>query len=816
MKHFAITLVTFILLFPGWFSANAASANAASANAASANATTATTISLNGKWDLAGWEESAVAPLRAPAPLPPNALRLKATVPGNCELDLVNSGHLPPMEVGMNVRKLRAWEGHSWLYSRNISAPTLAKGERAVLKFNGVDTFADYFLNGKKFGESSNMLIPHEFDVTELLKPGTNCLQVLVRSAFYECQRHTVGELGFHMDFADNEPLRKAAHMGGWDIFPRIYCAGIWRGVSLEVRPPVIIDNVAWISGNFSKDFKYCNVQAMFRLKGPVSAFAWGNRVRATLSRGGKVRAASVREYVAVQNMVRFNLSQPDLWWPCGMGEPSLYDAKIEILDGSGKTIAVDERKIGIRLIQLERDDIYGKERSGQFRFVVNGEPCYIRGSNWVPVDAFHGRDASRVVPTLELFADLNCNMVRVWGGGVYEDETFFNWCDEHGLMVWQDFMTGCAVFPQDDAYAKATEIEVREVVTRLRNHASLALWAGNNENDNAFRWHAFKEFRRNPNEDRNSRRTIPDVLWEMDVSRPYLPSSPYEPPDVVSGKAVPSEMHLWGAREYYKTPFYTNSPCWFASEMGYHGCPSRSSLERMMTKECVYPWKGSPAKFERDHHRLDWNDEWRFKASDPYMRGSGLWRRNDLMTNQIRLMFGGVDTDLDTFIEQSQFIQAEAMKTFCEIFRAGKFTRKNGLIWWNVRDGWPQLSDAVVDYYGTKKKAYFALRHVQQNQLVMLGDDHVAWAVNDRRHAVKGHASFVDKASAKVLFDADYEVASNSKTRLGEIPFDGQGLIEIRYTADGETGYNHFLYGKIPFKWEEVRRWTHNSPLWR
>jgi len=174
------------------------------------------------------------------------------------------------------------------------------------------------------------------------------------------------------------------------------------------------------------------------------------------------------------------------------------------------------------------------------------------------------------------------------------------------------------------------------------------------------------------------------------------------------------------------------------------------------------------------------------------------------------------VARDFETFVEQSQLVQAEAMKTFCEMFRSRKFTRFNGLIWWNVRDGWPIISDAVVDYYGGKKPAYYALKSVQHDQLAMLGDDHVAWAVNDRRYPVKGHATYRDKASGKVLLDLDYEVAANSKTKLGTVPFSGQGLIEIEYKADGEAHRNHFLYGQPPFKWSEVKEWMKDTVVWK
>ena len=778
----------------------------------------AAVLSLNGEWRLDYFPQPDDRAVRDVAAVPSDAKSVKATVPGNCELDLVNAGILPPLEMGLNVLTLRPYEGYQWLYSKTFAKPDIAAGQRAMLVFEGIDTLADVFLNGEKIGETDNMLIPHSFDVTKRLKDGENKVQVLIRSVMCEAQHKTVGELGWSMGdaLADAEPFRKAGHMGGWDIFPRAFVSGLWRGVRLEVQNAVRIDQTAWIvksldvAGKRADVLVTCRVQAPFRRLGNAT-------IRYAVSRGGKVVAERTRRLDTYHNIAQFGVSGIELWWPKGMGEPALYDATIEIADDGGVILARSSEKIGFRTIKLERDDVYGAERPGQFLFRVNGEPCYVRGSNWVPLDALHGRDGQFMQSTLALFDALNCNMIRVWGGGVYEPDEFFDFCDAHGIMVWQDFMTGCSVFPQSDDYAKATELEVREIVLKYRNRASLALWSGNNENDEAFRW-KLGGLARDPNRDRNSRTTIANVLFEFDVTRPYLPSSPYRSLDVVKGVAMPSEDHLWGERAYYKTPYYTNSPCWFASEMGYHGMPSRELLERMMTKGCVYPWKGTPAKFEMDHTKLEWNDEWLLKASNPLLRrDSGLMLRNNLMTNQIRIMFGGVDTDLDTFIAQSQTVQAEAMKTFCEMFRTRKFTRFNGLIWWNVRDGWPQLSDAVVDYYGGKKQAYYALKTAQRNQIVCVVDDHTAWAVNDALHSVKSAAKFTDAETGKVLLDADdFEIPANGKVALGKVPFSGQGVIRIDATLDGKQFKNHFLYGEPPFDWSKVRELTHQALLWQ
>ena len=362
-------------------------------------------------------------------------------------------------------------------------------------------------------------------------------------------------------------------------------------------------------------------------------------------------------------------------------------------------------------------------------------------------------------------------------------------------------------MFPFDPDYQRKTREEAIAVVLKYRNHPSLTIWSGNNENDDAPRWRLGHDvsIHWDPTHDVTSRVTLPQVVREFDVTRPYLPSSPYFSPDVVAGKAKPSEDHLWGARAYYKTDYYTNSPCWFASEMGYHGCPNLESIERMMTKDCVYPWTEVTGTDPwKDYH---WNREWQFKASDPWLDGFG-FRRNSLMTNQLKIMFGEVPTDLDDFILASQFVQAEAMKTFVELFRSQKFTRKNGLIWWNVRDGWPQISDAVVDYYGGKKRAYYAIRNSQYDQLVMVRDDHKVVAINDTLRSVEGNVKVMDRKSGSVLLKKPYSVPRNSAAEIGSVEWSGQGVLDIAYEQGGEKHTNWFLYGEPPFDFKKVKEW--------
>lgn len=764
----------------------------------------ATLLSLNGEWQLAYFPQPDFSEVRDLKDVPADAPTLAATVPGDAFLELERAKVVPPLFVGTNVWAMRTWENVQWLYRKTFAAPTFdAKAERATLRFGGLDTLADVFLNGERIGTAENMQVAHAFDVTDRLRQGeANEVAVLFRSPVREAEKFTFDTHGFHgSGSVESEPLRKACHQFGWDIFPRLVSAGIWRDVTLSVESRARVEDVYWITRRIDRAKRTATLRVEFRTVLPFRE-RLGGKYRITLARDG--REALRREWPleTVATRREFGLGDVDFWWPKSYGAPALYEAKVEVVGGaSGKVIAADVRKIGVRTVALERDDVYSAARPGEFLFRVNGEKIYCRGSNWVPLDMMHSRDAAHTIPTLELFSDLNCNMVRVWGGGVYESDAFYDYCDANGILVWQDFMTGCGCFPQDDAYAAVTDAEIRQVLLRLRNHPAIALWAGNNENDQFMIGEYRGTVKIDPNVERNSRVTIPRVCWELDPVRPYLPSSEYYSPDVVAGLAKPSENHLWGARGYYKVPFYTNSPAHFVSEMGYHGMPNRSTLERMMTKDGLYPFKD--AKFTPE----SWNDEYQCKASRPFATGDYGRTRNHLMTNQVKLMFGAPSADLDTFIDQSQIVQAEAMKTFVELFRSRKFAQTTGLLWWNVRDGWPQLSDAVVDYFYSKKPAYWTIRNAQRDQIVMVRDDRRAIAVNDTLAAVEGSVRITDAATGReVLSRASFTIPANGTLDLGAVAWEGRGVLLIEATLGGKPFVNHFLYGEIPFDYAQVK----------
>jgi beta-mannosidase len=265
------------------------------------------------------------------------------------------------------------------------------------------------------------------------------------------------------------------------------------------------------------------------------------------------------------------NVPQPALWWPRGRGAAALYAITVRLFK-HGTEIDRATWRHGIRTVALEHTSRTDSSGKGEFVFRVNGEKVFLLGSNWVPADAFHSRDEGRIPRMLDLAEEIGCNALRCWGGNVYESDLFFDLCDEKGILVWQDFALGCAVYPQDEEFQKRIRIEATQVVQRLREHASILTWAGDNECDWAYEWYSLG----NPNANVLTRRVLPDVLRMEDPGRPYIPSSPYidEVAYAANDQSQP-ENHLWGPRDYAKGDYYKNPMCHFASEMGYHGCPS-------------------------------------------------------------------------------------------------------------------------------------------------------------------------------------------------------------------------------------------------
>ncbi len=741
--------------------------------------------------------------------------RIPATVPGNVEIDLQSAGIIEDPMIGDHVYDMRKYETYQWWYHRSFGKPDVAQGERIELSLEGIDCIADVWLNDVKIARVENMFVEHHFDITDLVGEN-NELYICIHSTVLEARKHLRNNFGVRYDaLAEAVSVRKAPHMFGWDIMPRLVSAGLWREVNLEIIPATHWKSVYWVTKNVDVEGRKASLYVDWEFG--TDRLDIDNLVmEIRLEREGRIAyRKSVKIYTTVSRERIDGLENMEFWWPRGSGDPALYEASLVLMDDQGRVLCENRQQIGVRTVELVRSEMNTPENPGEFVFVVNGEKVFIKGTNWVPLDALHSRDIQHVDGAMDMLADLNCNMVRLWGGNVYESDRFYDLCDRNGIMVWQDFTMGCTTYPQDLEFAEKVRVEAEKAIRRLRNHPAIVLWAGNNENDVSLNW-SDDQSHMDPNTDIISRRVLPLAVREYDPKTPYLPSSPFISSEVfrLSNRIDPDaspEMHLWGPRGYYKAPFYTANRAKFVSEIGYHGCPSRESLERMMEPGFVYPWKEG----------FQWNKQWQAKAvmSHPYAETSR--DRNNLMINQVKELFGEVPTDLDTFIAASQVVQAEAMKYFIEFWRMNKFDR-NGILWWNLRDGWPVISDAIVDYYGNKKLAYRYIKKVQTDVCVMIGDEqlvkdapgtgHPIVVVNDTREPVSGKLTIRDAESEKLVFSGSFQVEKNGKLVKGYLPNPAKTTLWlIEWELNGEVYSNHYLAFTPPVDLEQYLNYKIN-----
>lgn len=721
-----------------------------------------------------------------------------AQVPGNVEIDLMRAGKLPDIFFGCNVKLLRPYDYYRWRYERTFDAPALEAGERAFLHFEGVDCFADYYLNGQKFARSENALIDHRFEVTDLLKRGENHLAVEIGSPMLYAKEQRYDAYSSHLDINyESLRVRKAPSCYGWDIMPRTLSAGIWRGVKLEYEGENRIESVYFTTRALKRGRAVVSCAFEARSNAP---FLEGLALKFTACIDGREKFSFTRPLNFVCGRFDFEVENPCLWWPRGYGKSDVYDMTVELLI-NGKTADTYKTSMGIRTVKLDRTDktdSYG----GEFCFLVNGEKILCKGSNWVPADALHSRDAARYEEMLSLWVDTGCNILRCWGGGVYEDHAFYDFCDRHGIMVWQDFIMACGVYPIDEEFLRVMREEAESVVKKLRNHPSIILWSGDNECDALMLMQSGQD----PAWNRITREVLPQVLHRMDPGREYLPSSPYIAPAITQVSRdynqienLLPEAHLWGPRDYFKSAFYAGTSTHFASETGYHGCNSLSSIKKFISPDKLWPWQN--------------NEQWLTHASEMTGFNGSYAYRIKLMADQIHELFGFDPDNLEDFILASQFSQAEAKKFFIEVTRARKW-RRTGVIWWNMIDGWPQFSDAVVSYDFIKKLAYFYIRRSQQDVCLIVSEPenwHVGLLVgNDTLRAAEGNYRVWDADTNQTLSEGAFHAPANQTTQIDRIRVShgDHRLMLMEWFIDGKRHVNHYVLGKPPLSFERYKRW--------
>lgn len=759
-------------------------------------------IELNGIWKLAVLShqefEKTEGTCTCALDLPHGTgIMVDARVPGNYEQDLMDAGQLEDLFYGKNLLKSREMEWNHLFYSRIFEAEP-AKGETYRILFDGIDTVAEVFLNGVLLCKTDNMLKGYAVSIPEgLLQQGDNELFVHILPVVLKARSQdypmALNGLKYEMD---SLYIRKSPYMYGWDIFPRILSGGIWKDVFLEKIPRIEFLQSYLFVKKLKEDYSSCTLGYFCELELGETRYEDYELELEGICGSSRFFARTDLWSKAVH--LDLTVENPLLWWPKRNGTPNLYQVTARLLR-KGETCAHKSFRFGIRTVTLEKTSLTDQEGGGEFCFRINNRKLFVLGTNWVPLDSLPSRGRERISPALDMAEDLQCNMIRCWGGGYYEDDLFYDLCDEKGILVWQDFMEACGIYPQTDEFLGGFREEVRYQVRRLRQHACLALWAGDNENDMAYGWET--DFQLNPNQNRNTREIIPEVLRCEDYLRPYLPSSPYMDETAYqsrTGDRYLPEQHLWGPRDYYKGSFYKDAAAHFASETGYHGCPSPQSISRFISPEALWPWQD--------------NGEWFLHASSPTDKPEEPFAyRIKLMASQIQVLFGRIPDNLEEFSLLSQISQAEAKKYFIERFRIGKWKR-TGIIWWNLLDGCPQFSDAVVDYYFTKKLAYGYIRRSQEKTALMMDEpceNRISLVgVNDQIAAAEVSFTVRDLYSGREALSGSSLIPGDSSCVLAVLDTcEDRCFYLIEWETGGVKYHNHYVTWQPPMDQEAYIR---------
>ena len=716
---------------------------------------------------------------------------IAASVPGNFEVDFMREGLLEDVYFGTNTIKTQELENLHLYYFTEFVYEKKA-GFDSVLCFEGVDTAAEIYLDGEKLGFVENMFHAHRFSLKGVAE-GKHTLLVHILPATIYARGFDIPAMCYGLKYnMDGIMMRKAGSMFGWDIMPRIVSGGLWKPVFIEYLPMARIVNPYTYTANFWGNV--CDTAWLVTTLKIETEADFINDYKIVIK--GKCGDSEFKqEYrpFCASVKIEFPLHYPKLWWPKNYGEPNLYDVEVTLLY---KGVECDKAcyKLGVRTVWLKRTSQSGED--GEFCFIVNRKKIFALGTNWVPPDALPSRHDEYTLRDIEMVNDLNCNMIRCWGGNVYPSDVLYDYCDEHGIMIWQDFAIACGHYPDDERLCQLVKEEVKQIVLEKRQHPSLVVWAGDNECDvfvvpywESHRTDDDQPAMLNPNLNKLTREIILRELRNHDATRPYLPSSPYLD-EVAWRYGMPAEDHLWGPRDFFKGEFYGNAECHFASEIGYHGCPSPESLKKFI------PESSLPQNSITDIYK---NPDWLVHAAgmETCVEGNPYAYRLPLMVSQVERIFGKASDDLSEYARQSQISQAEAKKYFIESFRVQKW-RKTGILWWNIIDGWPQISDAVVDWYGCKKLAYSYIKRSQQ-PFCMLCDEPKngvieLYATNDLQEGLTAKFTVENLVTGEKVLAGTCAVEANGIAKVADLPDVKGGFYLIRWNTEKGEGVNHFV----------------------
>lgn len=733
-----------------------------------------------------------------------------ADVPGCVHTDLLSCGLIEDPFYGRNERSLQ-WIGEKdWEYRKTFRFENdVVSVNNCRLVMEGVDTYAEISINNLPVGKTDNMFRTWVFEIGDKIRAGENEILVRFESVF----RHDMPkylDAPYRLQAWPNNDqsdiwlslyARKAGYHYGWDWGPRLITAGIWKPIYIEGWDGWKMEDVHFktrglkgVSTETGKAAKAEMEADIFIIseydgKGQIGIACNGRKIH-----GQEIELKSGNNRIPVE----FDLKRPDLWWSNGIGKAAMTD--LEVIVQIGDRTERMKKAIGIRTVEVIREnDDYGRSMSVR----LNGQDVFCKGANWIPIDNFPNRRSRKdYISLVEDAAQANMNMLRVWGGGLYEDDRFYDACDSLGIMVWQDMAFACGMFPADDIYIKSVQAEVRDNVRRLRNHPCLALWCGNNENEiSYFEWgwkRTLTEEQRNDYEAglyRLFHEAIPEAIRQEDDTRYYHHSSPSTGYD-----GIPYSMgdaHFWSVwkggwvEEYLKPENIAR----FMSEYGFIAYPDMHSLRKFIPSWDMKT--DSPSVLA--HHR----------AYDDVTRDPEF---SNKMIRRYLNRYAWVPEDFEDFVYMTQWFQAEAVKVAMEAHRRAK-PYCMGTLFWQINDCWPAISWSSIDYYGRWK----ALHHYAQRAYASVlaspymnsnGEISVK-VISDRKSRFNGtleamvsdfKGNILKTVKSGCMLGPD---EARDILRLDKAELDGDRFLYVRLIEDGEIVSHNTFFSRFPNEYD-------------
>lgn len=625
---------------------------------------------------------------------------LPAKVPGCIHTDLFDNDRIDDPFFRNNEKNIQWIDKINWEYRTTfINDPETLKKKNHRLVFEGLDTYADVYLNGEKILGANNMFRSWSINVNGLLRK-SNELHIVFRSPVEEDvpkfdalgyqlpainDQSDVGDLG---DKKISIFARKAPYHYGWDWGPRFVTMGIWRSVHLLGWNDTIIESVHYRQHEVND--QYARISANIEI---TSGCRQTINLKISDKNEGVILAKQAVPLLKGNQVITvpIEIKNPELWWCNGLGEPYLYLINAEIFQ-AGKLIDKNEVRVGLRSLKVIREK---DEKGRSFYFEINGVPLFAKGANYIPNDNFITRVSdAKYEHIIRSANDTHMNMLRVWGGGIYENDIFYDLCDKYGILVWQDFIFACSMYPGDEAFLSNVRQEIVDNVKRLRNHSSIAIWCGNNENDMIWFWPKPIGWKSQFDEQTADKiwsdyrkvfyEMLPEILDEYDPDRFYWPSSPLaEYDDRASYTNRTGDMHYWGVW-HSKESFdkFKVHLARFMSEYGFQSFPELATVKKYTLPE-------------------DWDIDSEVMTAH---------QRSGIGNQRIK-MYMEWDYHLpENFLDMlylSQVLQAEGMKIGMEAHRRSK-PYCMGSLYWQINDCWPVASWSSIDYYGRWKALHY------------------------------------------------------------------------------------------------------------